>query len=165
MQSRRESRTQLQQHVRSRRGSAGKEGVRAEGEQEAVGPDFVDTEEDEDEVEGEEVDESEMKKVVMGRVGGWVDWAMGWMDFRGDEGDGENAEDGADENGQDGEEAKNRGHLDPVELQKRLRKKKKRDEELETGTDDKAVVDSAPEQAGVWNDVKWLLTVATNAAL
>jgi len=154
------------QHARSRRGSAGKDGVREEAEHDVVGPDFVNMEEEEDEVEGEEVDESEMKEVVMGRVGGWVDWAVGWMDFRGDvEEDGEETEDAVDGDGKDGEEAQSRGRLDPVELQKRLCKKKKGDQELTTGTDNKDLIVTAPEQAGVWNDAKWLLAVATNAAL
>lgn len=162
MQSRRDSRTQLHQ-ARSRRGSAGRENLREGQGKEIVGPDFVDMEEDEDEEEGEEVDENEMKKVVMGRVGGWVDWAVGWMDFRVDgEEDGDGGEDGDE---QSDVQAKNKGQLDPVELQKRLRKKKRRDDELETGPDDKSVVVSPPEQAGIWNDAKWLLTVATNAAL
>lgn len=45
-------------------------------------------------------DESEIRKVVMGRVGGWVDWAVGWMDLRGEEenengeGDGDDDDDG-----------------------------------------------------------------------
>ena len=58
-------------------------------ENDILGPDFVDPavfEEDEmlDE-EGEEVNESEMKRVIMGRARGWVDWAVGWMDLRGEE--------------------------------------------------------------------------------
>lgn len=164
VQSQRESRTQLQQ-VRSRRGSSGKEGI-AEGRgEDVVGPDFVDMEknEEDEEEEGDEINESEMRKVVMGRVGGWVDWAVGWMDFKGEGEDGDDTE--QDENANDEDGPKSRGELDHIELQKRLRKKKKRDEELEVRSDDKGVVASPPEQAGVWDDAKWLLTVATNAAL
>lgn len=29
-----------------------------------------------------DLDEGEMKRIVMGRVGGWVDWALGWIDFK-----------------------------------------------------------------------------------
>lgn len=139
-----------------------------------VEPDFVDGEEfDEGEGEGD-VDEGEMRKVVMGRVGGWVDWAVGWMDMRGEgEEGGEDDEEGMEDGGEDEEVREGgdvlvKGGLDPVELQKRLRRKKKRDEELESGGEGKGVgvgVGAPPEQAGVWSDAKWLIGVATKAAL
>lgn len=162
--------SRAQSRVRSRRGSVGGgDGVRGveEGEGE-IGPDFVDVEGEEEEEEGEEgeeIDEGEMKRVVMGRVGGWVDWAVGWMDFRG-EGDEERDADEAD-GGVKGDDGENimRGELDPVELQKRLRKKKMKDDEAETGSEGTNTMSSAPEQAGVWGDAKWLLGVATKAAL
>ena len=140
------------------------------GEVEDVGPDFVDVEKEDEGDEGEDVDEGEMRKVIMGRVGGWVDWAVGWMDFRGEE-------EGEIENESEGgaveevvEQAKVIGGLDLVELQRRLRKKKLKDEEEEEGDDrveEKGVVDTPPmgEQAGVWSDAKWLLGVATKVAL
>lgn len=158
----------------------GEAGEEEEDEEEEIGPDFVNAEEDGGgEEEGEEVDEGEMKRVVMGRVGGWVDWAVGWMDFRGEgeeEGDvdaGADAGGGAvkeeeEEEGGGGKEggASSRGEVDPVELQKRLRKKKKRwDDEAERGSRGTNFMSSAPEQAGVWSDAKWLLGVATKVAL
>lgn len=159
---------------RSRRSSAGGvDGVDdvKRGKEGFVGPDFVDVcEEEEGEEEGEdggeEVDEGEMRRVVLGRVGGWVDWAVGWMDMRGEgEGDGD-GDVNEDEDQGDGEVDDDgvRGELDLVELQKRLRRKKRRDEEAEGGTNG---VDKPPEgeQAGVWSDAKWLLGVATKVAL
>ena len=57
------------------------------GDEDIVGPDFVDPAVyDEEEIEGEEeVDENEMRRVVMGRARGWIDWAVGWMDLRNEE--------------------------------------------------------------------------------
>ena len=56
-----------------------------------------------DEEEDEEehyVDESEMRHLVLGRVGGWVDWAVGWaVDFHGDDGAGREEDDNGDEGG------------------------------------------------------------------
>lgn len=174
MQSARGSNAKLRglSRAQSRRGSVGGgNGVRGEEEveeveeEEEVGPDFVNAEEGEE--EGEEVDEGEMKRVVMGRVGGWVDWAVGWMEFRGEgeeEGDADEA-DGAAEEEDDGGEGSVRGELDPVELQRRLRRKKRKDDEAETGSEGTNIMGSAPEQAGVWSDAKWLLGVATKVAL
>ena len=148
-------------------GGGGRVGEEEEGEErgeEEIRPDFVDVEEGEE--EGEEVDEGEMKRVVMGRVGGWVDWAVGWMDFRGEgeeEGDVDEAEADRAANDEDGE-AVTKGELDLVELQKRLRKKKRKDDEAETGGEGLKTMSSAPEQAGVWSDAKWLLGVATKVA-
>lgn len=157
---------------RSRRGSfaagaGGWDGMRGDREEEDVGPDFVDVEDDEEE-EGEEVDEGEMKRVVMGRVGGWVDWAVGWMDFRGEGEDGEEEGEGDPDVVEEVRgEGVVKGELDPVELQKRLRRKKRKDEEVEIGGGESMdnPVGSAPERAGVWSDAKWLLGVATKAAL
>lgn len=138
---------------------------REEG-QDIVGPDFVDVdEEDEAEMdveEEEDIDEGEMRRVVMGRVGGWVDWAVGWMDMRA-EGDDADDEDDA----QAADSTQSRGELDPVELQKRLRRKKKQDAETVSGTSDTMLTPAPPdgEKANVWSDAKWLLSVATKAAL
>jgi len=157
------ARNRLQQgDARSRRSSAGRGAIGAdegegEGEGEMMGPDFVDV--DEEGGEGEDVDEGEMRKVVMGRVGGWVDWAVGWMDMRVEDGDDDDGEEGGSEDGLGGV----RGELDPMELQKRLRRKK-RDEDVEGGT---GGVDMPPEgeHAGVWSDARWLLGVARKVAL
>jgi len=83
--------------------------------------------------------------------------------MRGEE-DAEDAEDdGDEEHGGEGEGV-TRGELDSVELQKRLRRKTKRDKELEVGT---SGVGKPPEgeQAGVWTDAKWLLGMARKVAL
>lgn len=149
-------------------GGGGWDGGGEDGEGEDVGPDFVDVEEEEEEEGGEEVDEGEMKRVVMGRVGGWVDWAVGWMDFRGEGEDGEEEEEEEEGDPEVVEEVRGegvvKGELDPVELQKRLRRKKRKDEEVEIGGMDNTV-GSAPERAGVWSDARWLLRVAAKAAL
>lgn len=168
-QSRAQSRAQSR--VQSRRGSIGggrgeEYEVREEEEQEEIRPDFVNAEE-ENENQGEEVDEGEMKRVVMGRVGGWVDWAVGWMDFRG-EGEEEEEEEESDAEGAvkgDDGGAVAKGGLDPVELQKRLRKKKTKDDEAESGGEGVHGVGSAPETAGLWSDAQWLVGVATKAVL
>ena len=101
--------------------------------------------------------EGEMRRVVWGGLGGWVDWAVGWLDLRGGEGD----------EGGDGNEG--RGELDAVELQRRLRRKERedrdRDLDQEGGGGDTNSMSCAPESAGMWRDAKWLLGVAAKAAL
>lgn len=170
-----------QSRGQSRRGSTSTgggwgDGTRDDPEEieEEIVPDFVNAEEEEEEEEeGEEdVDEGEMKRVVLGRVGGWIDWAVGWMDFRGEEDEDEEEEDdrGASENGgaaMDGIDGGDivKGELDPIELQKRLRRKKKWDAEAEVGGEGKMDVSSAPEQAGWWTDARWLVGVASKVAL
>ncbi len=163
----------------SRRGSMGvREAADGEGtgKGESVGPDFVDVDEEyvaeEGEEEGELVDEGEMKRIVKGKIGGWVDWAVGWMDFRGDDGEEEEGdeEDQGDEFGKgQGGEGDGKEALDVMELQKRLRRKKRRDEEVEDGdgSGDPAIVTPPPEGEGlgVWSDAKWLLGVATKVVL
>lgn len=83
------------------------------------------------------------------------------MDFRG-EGEEEGEDDGVEER-----EGGSKEGPDPVELQKRLRRRKKRDEELEGADGEKRFVRPPPEdgQAGTWSDAKWLLGVATKVAL
>lgn len=136
-------------------------GVAEEGED--VGPDFVDVDEIEEEDEdGEEVDEGEMRKVVMGRVGGWVDWAVGWLDLKGDADD--DGEDNVDNPEGNYKEFTAKGELDPVELQKRLQRKK-RDVEVEMGEGGNLPAPPMGKRAGAWSDAKWLFRVATMAAL
>ena len=128
-----------------------------------VQPDFVDAfDEDEDDEEGEEVDEGEMRRLVMGRVGGWVDWAVGWMDFRGEGEEGE----GGEEEPSDGRPAGRdfaKGGLDVEEVHRRLGKQERVEAEDGKGR----AVDPPPggEDAGLVNDAKWLLGVATKIAL
>ena len=68
-------------------------GVKTPGEQDIEGEDyfqdqkpmFVDLDE-EDEEEGDVlVDEGQVKRLLRARLGGWMDWAVGWMDFGVDE--------------------------------------------------------------------------------
>ncbi|KAI4202230.1 MAG: hypothetical protein LQ350_002745 [Teloschistes chrysophthalmus] len=118
---------------------------------ETLEPDFMDLEDEleDDVVDGVEreevVDEREMRRLVWGRVGGWVDWAVGWMDLSGDggveEGDGEEG-DGGDEEEKVGMESL-RGGSDRI------------DEGEGIGMGIKA-----PRTGGVWEDAKWLLKVA-----
>lgn len=166
-QSRGQSRAQSR--AQSRRGSTG-DGMRSEPDvlEEDIMPDFVNAEEEEEgeEEEGEDVDEGEMKRVVLGRVGGWVDWAVGWMDFRTEEDEEEEGGEGEGAAEVEDKEAVVKGELDPVELQKRLRRKKKRGSEVEeTGSEGVSIVSGAPEQAGFWSDARWLLGVASKVAL
>ena len=84
-----------------------------EGEQEE-GPDFL-YDEDEGELEDEAgmegegyVNESEMRRLVLGRVGGWVDWAVGWaVDFRGEDVDGQGVEERDGDEGAEDQEGGN----------------------------------------------------------
>jgi len=129
------------------------------------GPDFVDPavfEEDEGgSGEEEEVDEGEMRRVVMGRARGWVDWAVGWMDFRGEEevweggeGEGGGLREGEtdDEEVRDGEGRRRRGRGGEA-------RGFKGGEEV----GQRAVAGPAPqgEGKGVVADAKWLLGVAS----
>lgn len=116
------------------------------------GPDFVDPGEFEEGVsEGEEeVDEGEMRRVVMGRARGWVDWAVGWMDFRGEEE--WEGEEGDVLDRRDGEGRKRRG-----------RGKEARGGEGGEEGGQRAVAGPAPQGdgKGVLADAKWLLGVAS----
>lgn len=166
------SRSRLGSRLTTRRGSTFSENQ--PGVEEVVGPDFVDLAEEEDEeleVGEEEVDESEMRKVVMGRVGGWVDWAVGWMDFR-DAGDvGE--EDEGEKDGEVGqEESKDTvAAIDRKAIAEERRRRKmglgRGDEGREEGKgDEKGVGVKAPEgDVGVLGDAKWLVEVAKKIVL
>ncbi|KAL9098066.1 MAG: hypothetical protein Q9163_006201 [Psora crenata] len=116
-----------------------------------------------------------MKKVVMGRMGGWVDWVVGWMDFKGE---GEEEDDGAyddDEGDGDGlagtmglNHQQDHKGLDLEEVRRRLRDKKERIENADgDGGDEEVSVPPPPQgqEAGLLTDVKWLLGVASRIAL
>ena len=118
-----------------------------------IGVDFVDAD---GEAEAEE-DEGEMKKLVWGRVGGFVGWATDWLDFRGygeEELAGTLEEDGIDDEVKDKEG-------DQID---RRRRRKRRDES------DRVVVQRVEEMGrlevpppvgdGAWKDAAWLLGVA-----
>ena len=131
------------------------------------GPDFVDErdirelmgEEDDDEEREDYLDEGEMNRVVMGRIGGWVDWAVGWMDVRGDE----SLEDEEDA-GEETEGQVTGGAIDIGEIERRLALR-----EAEDGIDgdgEEAVEIGPPPGEGGWvGDAKWLFGVAKRIAL
>jgi len=166
------SRSRLNSRMTSRRGSTFSENQPG---LEEVGPDFVDLAEEDEELEAEEeVDEGEMRKVVMGRVGGWVDWAVGWMDFR-DSGDA-----GEEDEGEEGGEVVEVEWKDIVAAidrnaiaEERRRKKmglgrgdEGRNEKGEGKRDEKGVGVKAPEgDVGILGDAKWLLEVAKKIVL
>lgn len=173
---------------RSRRGSAGSKGGMVPGVWQ--GPDFVD-ERDEREMrgvlgigdvgvgeegEGEEgedkdgmiiEDEREMRRVVMGRIGGWVDWAVGWLDLGdGVEGDLEMEEEGyGEESGGFGVGAE--GELDVEEVKRRLEAKAGLEDQEGMGVRDGRVLPPPPagDQAGILSDARWLLTIAGKLAV
>lgn len=118
-------------------------------------PDFVDLDEWDREEEEEVVavmDEGEMRKLVLGRVGGWVDWMVGWMDLRGlgkedgDEGMGEGEVvvdekvDEVEEKGQEGWRPSDR-------------------EDVDGGSGSPAPGPGG----GAWEDAKWLLRIAVDS--
>lgn len=139
-------------------------GVRTPGEEERaeeyfgdVGVDFVDGNGEE-----EDEDEGEMRRVVWGRVGGWVDWAVGWMDFRAD-GEEEGGEREGDD-GDDGSQGRDEGAGEDGKKVDGRRRKIRREEtgrimgqEL-TGAEKLEV--PPPQGDGGWNDAAWLLGVA-----
>ena len=109
-------------------------------------PDFVDLDEEEEEEEEEgvqgEVDESEMRRLVWGRVGGWVDWLVGWMDLREERlDDDEEGDDGGGEVHEVQPGGKDEGTMG-AEKEERL------------------VGIEAPVMGGVWEDARWLVKIA-----
>ncbi|KAI4210687.1 MAG: hypothetical protein LQ351_006462 [Letrouitia transgressa] len=126
-------------------GRGGEKGV--EGE-EAPGPDFIGLEDEEGEAEQEgEVDEGEMRRLVWGRVGGWLDWALGWMDFRVEEVDGDEVEETI-----------------PDERKENLKQKREIAEKVELDEKDGEIRIPAPSSdEGTWEDAKWLLRTAVES--
>lgn len=120
-----------------------------------IEPDFVDL--DEPDREEEEVvdvmDEGEMRKLILGRVGGWVDWMVGWMDLRGlgeedrddgmREGELDEKVDEVEEKGQEGRRSLGEG--DKGELEGGMR------------------LPASESRGGAWEDAKWLLRIAVNS--
>lgn len=130
-------------------------GVDEGGAKGMEGPDFVDPAvfEEGGSAGEEEVDEGEMSRVVMGRARGWVDWAVGWMDFRGEEEwEGEEGGQGVVQDGRDGEGRKRRGRGEEARG-------------IQGGEEvgQRAVAGPAPQGQGdgVMADAKWLLGVAS----
>lgn len=143
--------------------SAGHNRLKGEGEvgKDIIGPDFVDPAVFEDEAligDEEEVDEGEMKRVIMGRAKGWIDWAVGWMDLRGEE----EIWEGSDDDEKENRDAKGNGRGNTDER----RRRKQESLGLEDGADKsgEAVELGPPPQdrdAGAMADAKWLLNVAS----
>lgn len=143
----------------SRRGSVGVERGAM-----LIEPDFVTPERD---ILGSEllpeVDEGEMKRVVMGRVGGWVDWAVGWIDFKSL---GENGSDNEPEEIEEGGEVDDYAERDddkrpaPVQL-------KGEEEKIQDFTDifRHDIPNPLSPGEGGWSDAKWLLEVAGSIIL
>lgn len=141
-------------------------GRRKEENDISPGPDFVDPAvfEDEDaldeeEEEEEEVNESEMKRVIMGRAKGWVDWAVGWMDLRGEE---ELWDDGSDDDDDDRDAA---FKLDERSFARKQKGGARRGDGTGGGDDipvDDRVVAPPPGDgdAGALADARWLLGLA-----
>lgn len=116
--------------------------------------DFLNVEE-----EGEGVDEGEMRRVVMGRVGGWVDWAVGWMDLRGD-GEGE----GEGEEGGDGEEVQSKFIAGMREIRTKDEDNEDREEMVEEEKEGRLPI--APgNEVGILGDAKWLMGVVGRVVL
>lgn len=133
----------------------------------SMSPDFVDTFEDDDDDDDEDViidDDGEMKRLVWGRAKGWVDWAVGWMDFR-EDADGDDDEDGAEEEaaetptpGKDQTGSTKTGQA----LNKKKRARIQRPQEIpaEQHAD---VVAPAPNEPGFIGDAAWLIGLAKHS--
>lgn len=170
------ARSRLNSRMTSRRGSTFSENQPGFEE---VGPDFVDLVEEDVEDGGEEdVDEGEMRRVVMGKVGGWVDWAVGWMDFRDNIGDGEEAEEDEKDEMVEVEGKDIVAAIDRKAIAEERRRRKirvgggkgegegGRDEKAEGKGIEKGVGVTAPEgDVGIWGDARWLLDVAKKIVL
>lgn len=117
-----------------------------------------------------EVDEGEMKRIVMGRVGGWVGWAVGWIDFKSF---GENESDVEPVEIEEGVEVKNHGERDegkpewnhdkPPAPEELKREGEKNQDISDAFRDDISNPLSSGE--GGWSDAKWLLGVAGSIIL
>lgn len=160
----------MNSRLQSRRESYGGEEPRDQSKSGLGGdikPDFLVQELEEDLGEGargmeeEEVDEGEMRKIVMGRVGGWVDWAVGWMDFRGEGEDEGDVDDGLLENGE--ERSSVRSNPEKYDIRPEL-------DEIGTEMGERLLVGAPPPPPspagdGMWTDTKWLLGVASKIVL
>lgn len=161
----------------------GKAGSKAVNNKTKVGgePDWVDPEEirrveeemsrrlaikegndDEDGLEEEDViDEGEMRKVVLGRVGGFIDWAVGWMEGR--------ETDGADyEEEDETQEAESGAHgAAAAQHRRRMRRRNREMQGVVDHSADKSPPPPPPSSAanaGMLDDAKWLLGVAKQVA-
>ncbi|MCJ1344650.1 hypothetical protein MMC31_002853 [Peltigera leucophlebia] len=117
-----------------------------------------------------EVDEGEMKRIVMGRVGGWVDWAVGWIDFKSF---GENESDVEPVEIEEGVEVKNHGERDEGKPEwnhdkppapEELRREGEKNQDISDAFRDD-ISNPLSSGEGGWSDAKWLLGVAGSIIL
>ena len=145
----------------------------------STGVDFVDEDVLASEL-GEEEDldaeESELRRLVWGRVGGWVDWAVGWMDWRdGLEGvmeENEDVEDAVEAEGAEDGTKEPLGEEPDRKDGNQERKKKRRREviraetaALDAGKDWTVLASKGGEEASILGDVGWLLGAARRALI
>ena len=142
------------------------------------GPMFVDLANAEDErylrrsysERGSDADEEdEVRSLIRGRVGGWVDYFVGWMDFRGDElGDAIDEEEEGIHKEVDGHRGDYRskkwegpkGKMKASHDEEDKTKDGVQELEVENG---KTTVTSSEEDGGAWSDAKWLLSAVSKA--
>ena len=122
---------------------------------ESVRADFVEDEEDEEDPEAED---SEVKQVIWGHVGGWVDWAVGWMDFRADE---DEKELDQLEHLQEGVAASS-PRADSKRTIKFTKKRPGKEGATDVYSQTTRHIPRAPEHEGVVQDAAWLLGLARN---
>lgn len=131
----------------------------------SMGVDFADQAmldaEDDSGSELDEFEEGELKKLVWGRVGGWVDWAVGWMDWR-------DGLEGVDEEEDDISSSQEKSQIQEG-LKQRLKKKatiKLDGVQVDVSSNVSLMgyadpIPIPPETAGVIGDAKWLIGVAS----
>lgn len=152
--------------VSSRRGSVG-----AERGAILIEPDFVTPERE----LLPDLDEGEMKRIVMGRVGGWVDWAVGWIDFKSSgenetispmeiEEAGEIEERGEIKNNAERHEGKSEFNHGKRPASDQLKGGEENFQNT-TGVFRDDIPNPVPSGEGGWSDAKWLLEVAGSIIL
>ena len=117
-----------------------------------------------------EVDEEEMKRIVMGRVGGWVDWAVGWIEFKSfgeNESDiepGEIEEGGEVENYARRDERKSESNHDKRPASDQLKGEEEKTQDITDVLRDD-ITNPLSSGEGGWSDARWLLEVAGSIIL
>ena len=147
------------------------------------GPMFVDLDNAEDERylrrsyserSSEADEEGEVRRLIRGRVGGWLDYFVGWMDFRGDDSwDGKSEdEEGGDEEDEEGREdykdKKRKEHEGKTKasVERSNYSEKNNTKKVVEETDveyESTLVTDSEEAGGAWTDAKWLLGAASKA--
>lgn len=117
-----------------------------------------------------EVDEGEMKRILMGRVGGWVDWAVGWIEFKSfgeNESDiepGETEEGGEVENYARRDEGKSESNHDKRPAPDQVKGEEEKIQDITDVLRDD-ITNPLSSGEGGWSDAKWLLEVAGSIIL